>query len=177
MKSPNETSQPDFKHYLSCLSSCRRGRGWAESVQSVLQEAVLHRLFLSVRRWSGATQREDDAAAQTEGTCPSDSAESTAAHSLFKTGRASQEVWLQVAPIRTFVGVTNKKKRYVYLHFQDHNLHEKKDSCLYNLTEYRNMFFEFLSTPPPSSGSVFIYLLYLLIYFLTYSGPNPLCRT
>lgn len=157
MKSPNETSQPDFKHYLSCLSSCRRGRGWAEGVQSVLQEAVLHRLFLSVRRWSGATQREDDAAAQTEGTCPSDSAESTAAHSLFKTGRASQEVWLQVAPIRTFVGVTNIKRK-------DHNLHEKKGSCLYILTEYRNMFFEFLSTPPPSSGSVFIYLLYLLTY-------------
>lgn len=170
MKSPNETSQPDFKHYLSCLSSCRRGRGWAESVQSVLQEAVLHRLFLSVRRWSGATQREDDAAAQTEGTCPSDSAESTAAHSLFKTGRASQEVWLQVAPIRTFVGVTNIKRK-------DHNLHEKKGSCLYILTEYRNMFFEFLSTTPPSSGSVFIYLLYLLIYFFTYGGPNPLCRT
>lgn len=60
---------------------------------------------------------------------------------------------------------------------KDHNLQENKGSCLYILTEYRNMFFEFLSTPPPSSGSVFIYLLYLLIYFFTYGGPNPLCRT
>ena len=100
MKFTTETSQPDFKSYLSSLWSCRRGRGWAEGVQSVLQEAVLHRLFLSVRRWSGAAQREDDAAAQTEGT----------SHSL---ERANQEVWLAAAPTRNI----NREDLEVYLHF------------------------------------------------------------
>lgn len=54
--------------WISLCFSCRPGRGWAEGVQSVLQEAVLGVSFLSGRRRPGAAEGEDHTAAQTEST-------------------------------------------------------------------------------------------------------------
>lgn len=75
---------------------CRPGRGRAEGLQSVLQEAVLRGSFLSGRRWSGAAQREDHAAAQTEGTFTISS----------RTLHALKLVW----PIRGLVTNNNNNK-------------------------------------------------------------------